>query len=494
MTAYPAKMSLRTQRIVWLLVLWDLLSVLLALFIAYFFRLRIASDPANLAHFFQKASVLYAPLASLYLSCFYIFDLYSVQLYRFLSKAAIRVVGAVAVSTLAATSLLFFIPEYVIGRTPLFLFSGSFTCLALLGHLSIGSIRIVPHKALIILKDESEPYFEELEQYLRGHVRFDHRYVQKGDSFVAPSGKAVGVRDLISLASTDEVDMIVFSNPISFDLSDFKELLALRCPDKQIHEFSQLYSRVVGKIPVYKIRDLVGYSLASTSVLQASIYPRFKRFTDILLSVILLVLFAPVLLICAVLIKLDSPGPVFFIQERLGYRKKPIRIIKFRTMVKDAEKLTGPVRQGVNDPRITRVGRFLRAAKFDELPQLVNVLKGDLSFIGPRPVRRVFEEECEKKIPLYFLRHLIKPGLTGWAQVKNNMEDQRDERWELERFQYDLWYLTNCSPATDLLIVFRTAKSVLARRLESRSIPVPMALERCGRQAGLGARDSTVAR
>jgi len=461
MTSYPAKMSLRTQRIVWLLILWDLASVLLALFIAYFFRLRIASDPANLAHFFQKASILYLPLAALCLSCFYVFDLYSVQLYRFRAKAAIRVAGAVALSTIIATSLLFFVPEYVIGRTPLFLFSGSFACLALLGHLSIGSIRVAPHRALILLKDESEPYFEELEEQLRDHVKFDHRYVQKGDSFVHSSGKAVCVRDLIALASSDEVDMIVFSNPITFDLADFKELLALRCPEKQIHEFSQLYSRVVGKIPVYKIRDLVGYSFASTSVLQASVYLRFKRFTDIVLSVLLLILFAPVLLVCAILIKLDSPGPVFFIQERLGYRKKPIRIIKFRTMVKDAEKLTGPVRQGVNDPRITRVGRFLRAAKLDELPQLINVLRGDLSFIGPRPVRRVFEEECEKRIPLYFLRHLIKPGLTGWAQVKNDIEDQRNERWELERFQYDLYYMNHCSLALDILTLYKTIRILL---------------------------------
>ena len=134
-------------------------------------------------------------------------------------------------------------------------------------------------------------------------------------------------------------------------------------------------------------------------------------------------------------------------------------------MVQNAEALSGPVREATNDPRITRIGHILRTTKLDELPQLINVLKGDLSFIGPRPVRKIFEDECEKQIPLYFLRHMIKPGLTGWAKVCNKLKDQRDDRWELERVQYDLYYLNNCSLALDLLILYKTMKLVLLKVL-----------------------------
>ncbi len=463
MTSYPATISLRRKSIAWQMFLLDFLSIPIALLISYFFKMEIHSNVENLRPLISKVSILYAPLSLIYLSCLYIFDIYSLQLHKFRARFAIRLFEAVAMGTMLSTSLLFFVPSYIIGRGPLFYFSAAFFVLTLANHLAISSMRTSRQGAIVLLKENAEPYFEEFERELKDSICFKHKFVQKEDSFIDRNKGQVLMKDIIDLAAYPEIDIIVFSNPVTFDLGDFRQLLALRCPDKQIHEFNQMYSRVIGKIPIYKIEDYVGYSFASTSVLQSRVYLNFKRFTDLLLSGVLIVLLSPVFLICALAVKLDSPGTVFFVQERLGYKRRPIRVVKFRTMVKDAEKATGPVRQGQNDPRITRIGRFLRASKIDELPQLFNVFKGNLSFIGPRPVRQVFEDQCEKKIPLYFLRHMIKPGITGWAQVSTRLKDQRDEGWELERFQHDLYYLNHCSLGLDLLILYKTARVVLSK-------------------------------
>jgi exopolysaccharide biosynthesis polyprenyl glycosylphosphotransferase len=188
----------------------------------------------------------------------------------------------------------------------------------------------------------------------------------------------------------------------------------------------------------------------------------FKRLVDITLSVCLLILFLPLILIIAVLIKFDSKGPVIFSQERLGENKKIYRIYKFRSMVADAEKKSGPVWAQDNDERITRVGRLLRKWRLDEIPQLWNVLKGEMSFVGPRPEREFFVKELEKKIPYYGFRFAIKPGLTGWAQVCYAYGSSVGDA--IEKLNYELFYIKNMSMLMDLMIVLRTIKIVLFGR------------------------------
>jgi len=162
------------------------------------------------------------------------------------------------------------------------------------------------------------------------------------------------------------------------------------------------------------------------------------------------------------LIKLDSPGPVFFRQERVGEDGKVFTLWKFRSMRKDAERNTGPVWAKAQDSRVTRVGKYLRRTRLDEVPQLFNVLKGDMSLVGPRPERPNFVEELSKTIPFYYLRHSVKPGVTGWAQINygygNSVEDA------VEKLQYDLFYIKNVSWALDLLVLLHTIKTVLVRK------------------------------
>ena len=177
-----------------------------------------------------------------------------------------------------------------------------------------------------------------------------------------------------------------------------------------------------------------------------------KRSEDVLGALFGLILALPILLVCAILIKRDSPGSVFYRQERCGESGRPFMLIKFRTMILDAEAATGPVWAVENDPRRTRIGAFLRRYNLDELPQLWNVLKGEMSLVGPRPERPCFVEQFKEEISRYMWRHASKPGLTGWAQV-SGLRGNTDIR---ERIKYDLYYLENWSLAFDFKILVKT--------------------------------------
>jgi lipopolysaccharide/colanic/teichoic acid biosynthesis glycosyltransferase len=170
----------------------------------------------------------------------------------------------------------------------------------------------------------------------------------------------------------------------------------------------------------------------------------------------------PIMLLVAVAVKLDSRGPVFYTQERVGKNGRTFKIIKFRSMRAGAERDSGPVWAEASDPRVTRVGRVIRKLRLDELPQFINVLRGDMNFVGPRPERPVFVEQLSAIIPYYSQRHLIKPGLTGWAQIKfpygASVEDA------IEKLRYDLYYIKNQSLLLDAAIVFETMKIVLFGR------------------------------
>ncbi|OGU42635.1 MAG: exopolysaccharide biosynthesis polyprenyl glycosylphosphotransferase [Ignavibacteria bacterium RIFOXYB2_FULL_35_12] len=189
---------------------------------------------------------------------------------------------------------------------------------------------------------------------------------------------------------------------------------------------------------------------------------RLKRILDIIVSLIILVINFPIITIASLAIKLDSKGPVFFRQERCGLNNKTFRIIKFRSMQHDAEKMTGPVWSQKGDPRITRVGNIIRMLRIDEIPQMYNVLKGEMSLVGPRPERPFFVEKLSEQIPYYKRRLKVRPGITGWAQVKHKYDESiEDVRIKL---RYDLFYIENMSLRMDFKILFRTVFVVLFAR------------------------------
>jgi exopolysaccharide biosynthesis polyprenyl glycosylphosphotransferase len=203
-------------------------------------------------------------------------------------------------------------------------------------------------------------------------------------------------------------------------------------------------------LPLLTIRDVAlrGWKLT------------LKRAVDVVFSSVALVVLSPFLLLIALLIKLDSPGPVFYCQQRMGLDARPFYMLKFRSMQADAEVSTGPVWAKPDDPRRTRLGAFIRRFSIDEFPQMINVLWGEMSLVGPRPERPVFVEQFKQQIPRYMDRHREKAGLTGWAQVNG----LRGDTSVTERTKYDLWYIENWSLGLDFKIMLRTLFRVLTDR------------------------------
>jgi Undecaprenyl-phosphate glucose phosphotransferase len=212
------------------------------------------------------------------------------------------------------------------------------------------------------------------------------------------------------------------------------------------------------------IGDLNGLPLMSVknAALDSPINQMLKRGLDIVFATIMLIILSPILLLLAILVKLDSPGPVFFLQERVGLDSKPFYMIKFRTMRTDSES-KGPGWTTPNDPRITRLGGFLRTYSLDELPQFINVLLGEMSVVGPRPEQPKWVERFRQEIPRYMRRHKEKSGITGWAQVNGLRGDTSIE----ERTRYDLYYIENWSLLFDIKIILRTAADDISGKQEN---------------------------
>jgi sugar transferase (PEP-CTERM system associated) len=237
-------------------------------------------------------------------------------------------------------------------------------------------------------------------------------------------------------------------------------LLSLKCRGLQVQDGGEVYEAITGKVPIESVRS--GWLLFSPGCHASRFHRAYKRAASVLVSIVGLILSLPLLPFIVLIIKLTSPGPVFYRQRRVGRDGVAYYCYKFRTMRADAEADTGPTWAGDDDPRITSVGRFLRQSRMDEIPQLWNVLRGDMSLVGPRPERPEFVNALNKMIPYYHLRHTIRPGITGWAQVRykygSSVEDAK------EKLRYDLFYIKNMSAGLDLLIFFNTIKIILLGR------------------------------
>jgi len=251
-----------------------------------------------------------------------------------------------------------------------------------------------------------------------------------------------------------------------------KRLRPFRYRGLAMVDFVSLHEELVQEIPLDHINDEWLF-IASMNNSRFHIR-RLKRLVDIAVALVLLVVTAPLMAVAAVLIRLTSPGPVLYRQERLGRDSVPFTLLKFRTMRADAETQSGPVWATEDDPRITRLGKWLRKFRIDELPQLVNVLRGEMSLVGPRPEREVFIRKLAEKIPFYAERLLVPPGITGWAQVKYPYAASIEE--SRIKLQYDLYYIKHMSLFLDLYIILKTIKTILFGR--ERAVPRPVTSEK----------------
>ena len=236
--------------------------------------------------------------------------------------------------------------------------------------------------------------------------------------------------------------------------------LSMKSRGVLVQDGIEYYEQITGKIPIESLR--LGTLLFSSGFRLSRFLVIYKRLASIVVSIIGLLLTLPLLPFVALAIKLTSPGRLLYHQKRVGRNDEIFYCHKFRTMRADAEADTGPTWAGDEDPRITTVGRFLRSSRLDEVPQLWNVLMGEMSLVGPRPERPEFIEWLQKEIPYYNLRHTVRPGITGWAQIRYKYGSSVDDA--REKLRYDLFYIKHMSPGLDALVFFETIKIILLGR------------------------------
>jgi sugar transferase (PEP-CTERM system associated) len=236
-----------------------------------------------------------------------------------------------------------------------------------------------------------------------------------------------------------------------------RQLLDCKLYGIRVVDIATHFEKTLAQIKISHVN--AGWLIFGDGFNQGTIRTAFKRVFDVIFSAAIFVVALPVMAAAALMIKLESAGPVFYRQERVGLNGKVFKVIKFRSMRTDAEKDGKPRWATLNDDRVTRVGRFIRKVRIDELPQLLNVFVGEMSLVGPRPERQYFVDDLVSKIPYFAVRHSVKPGVTGWAQVRYEYGSTVED--SIEKLQYDLYYVKNNSLFLDMLIMFETVAVVL---------------------------------
>lgn len=405
-------------------------------------------------------------MTALILGAFYLFDLYDFRRIQRRGMLMLRLFQSLGGSGLALAMMFYVWPEMRLGRGVLILT----LCLSLALMAAWRSLAqwLLDHPRLanrvLILGVEQDAVSIAREMLTRREAGYDvigfvgDDPAQIGKSLINPC--VVGVMsDLEGVVNRYRPDRIVIAMPDRRGRLPLDLLLKLKVRDGvTVDEVDSFYENLTGKIR--GLRPRLG-QLVFSDAQWTRYYKHARRMMDLLLAGALGLLASPLMLLTALAIKLDSRGPIFYQQLRVGLHNSTFRIIKFRSMRVDAE-ANGPVWAGEADSRVTRVGRWIRKLRIDELPQLFNIIRGEMSLIGPRPERPVFIEQLEQLIPYYSERHLVKPGLTGWAQVRfhygASFEDAR------EKHQYDLYYIKNQSPMLDAIILLETARIVLFGR------------------------------
>ena len=269
------------------------------------------------------------------------------------------------------------------------------------------------------------------------------------------------IEEIPSIVRARNVDRVVVSMADARGKLPMQKMLEMKLDGVRFDYLAAVYEEYTGKIAVENLRP--SWLIFNPGFRKPRRRLAVKRAHDITAASVGLLLAAPILLVLAVIIKVTSPGPVFYSQRRVGCNSQIFTVYKLRSMCVDAEKGTGAVwASRAGDARVTRIGRFMRRTRLDEIPQFLNILLGNMSMVGPRPERPEFVQSLEEQIPFYRQRHVIKPGLTGWAQVRYTYGSSVEDA--MEKLQYDLFYVKHLSVSLDLFIIFETIKTVLLRR------------------------------
>lgn len=260
---------------------------------------------------------------------------------------------------------------------------------------------------------------------------------------------------IFHICQKGEVDRIIVALDERRGKFPLEQLLFCRLKGIPVDDGIAFTEQLAGKLSVENLHP--SFLIFSDGFKRSAIFKKVKRVFDILASILTLIILSPIGILVALAIKMDSPGSIFYSQERVGEDGKIFKLLKFRSMFVSAEE-NGPVWAKIGDERITRVGRIIRKLRLDEIPQVFNVLKGEMSFVGPRPERPFFVEILKEEIPFYSQRHVIKPGITGWAQIRYSYGASKEDA--LQKLKYDLYYIKHMSLILDLIIIFETIKIV----------------------------------
>lgn len=403
-------------------------------------------------------------LTATYIITFYYFDLYSAELYRPKRQMVLRLVQATSVATILLFSIFYLAPSLKTWRANML--AASFLLPLLIvawrtAFLKFSNLELPMHRVVIvgsgelakkigsIIYQQNVPGFK-----LVGFIDDDPSKI--GQSIVNP-GVIGGYGDIRRVVSSEKIDKIIIALNDRRAKLPMSALLDCKLAGVVIEEGETFNERLSGKIPLDHLKP--SWMVFSDGFRSLRSRKTVKRVIDVVSSLICLIISLPLFLITMALIKLDSKGPVIFKQVRVGEDGKEFNIYKFRSMRTGAESASGPVWATKKDDRVTRAGRIIRKTRVDELPQLINVLKGDMSFVGPRPERPFFVDKLKEVIPYYEIRNVVKPGITGWAQIKYPYGATIDDA--LEKLQYDIYYIKNLSPMFDIMIFFWTIKVVL---------------------------------
>lgn len=445
-----------------ILLIGDILILYLSLIIALSIRYQGFS-----LEIFQKHVVPFSIIYLIWLIVFYIHNLYDLDIAKNNIEFSAALIRALIIGGLISIIFFYLAPNFAFGaitpKTNLFLNILVFVVLfygwRYLFNFLVGSVKLKENIAIIGYNPEAIKTAKEMIKnpqlgYRLKLIIKNHESINEKDLPGVKFGQ--GLNNLRELLEQEKITTAIVT-PDIYRSPDLIQTL-FECIRYKI-DFINLptfYEKLNQKIPISTINRI--WFLENISQRPKKAYEIFKRLFDFFLALPLLVLTFPFGILISLIIKFDSPGPIFYIQERIGRGGKSFKLIKFRSMIENAEK-NGPLRTEKDDKRTTRVGRFLRKTRLDELPQFINILKGEMSFVGPRAERLEFHQDLQTHVPFFQERYLVKPGLTGWAQIKYGYTSSLED--DFERVRYDLYYIKNRSFVLDLGIILKTINIIL---------------------------------
>ena len=398
--------------------------------------------------------------------CLYYNDFYDLTLVHSNRELVVRLLQAAGAASIVLAALYFMLPGLMIGDgifvSALFVFMVGIFGWRLLFNSVTRSFRLEERILVVGTGDTAR----KVTRQILDQRDFAYRVV----GFIDDDASRIGERivnpgivgtpaDIARLITDEKIDRIIVGLSDRRGKLPVEELLSAKLRGIRVEDVTTTYERVTGKILIDDLRP--SWLIFSDGFHVSRLTRLSKRAVDLALSVVLAVLAAPLMLLTAIAIAIESGFPVLYCQERVGEGGRPFTLCKFRSMRKDAEN-GKPIWAKDGDDRVTFVGRFIRKTRLDELPQIWNVVRGDMSFVGPRPERPFFVAQLAKEIPFYNQRHVVKPGVTGWAQVRYRYGSSIEDA--MEKLRYDLYYIKHLSVFFDLTIVFDTVKVVLFRK------------------------------